>query len=77
MMSDALSKGDWVMWKSHGGKARGKIVKKQTEPTQIKGHKVAASKASPQFIVETDDGKRAAHKASALTRACCEVEKSP
>jgi hypothetical protein len=41
---------------------------KQTEPTQIKGHKVAATKADPQFIVETDDGKRAAHKPSALKK---------
>jgi hypothetical protein len=68
MMSEALSKGDRVTWKSHGGEAHGKVVKKQTEPTQIKGHKVAASKDDPQFIVETDDGKRAAHKPSALTK---------
>ena len=67
-MSESLSKGDRVEWNSHGGKAHGKVVKKQTEPTQIKGHKVAASKDNPQFIVETDEGKRAAHKPSALTR---------
>ena len=66
-MSEALSRGDRVKWKSHGGEARGRVVKKQTKPTQIKGHKVAASKDSPQFIVETDEGKRAAHKPSALT----------
>ncbi len=67
-MSETLSKGDRVKWKSHGGEAHGKVVKKQTAPTQIKGHKVAASRDSPQFIVETDDGKRAAHKASALKK---------
>jgi hypothetical protein len=67
-MSEALSRGDRVKWKSHGGEARGRVVKKQTKPTQIKGHKVAASKDSPQFIVETDEGKRAAHKPSALTK---------
>ena len=44
------------------------MVKKQTTETQIKGHKVAASKDNPQFIVETEEGKRAAHKAEALTR---------
>jgi hypothetical protein len=43
-------------------------VKKQTSPTQIKGHKVAASKDDPQFIVETGDGKRAAHKKDALAK---------
>ena len=68
-MSKAFSKGDRVSWKSHGGEAQGRVVKKQTEPTNIKGHKVAASKAEPQYIVETEEGKRAAHKASALTKA--------
>ena len=60
--------GDKVSWKSHGGEAHGRVVRKQTSPTQIKGHKVAASKEAPQFIVETDEGKRAAHKAGALNR---------
>ncbi|MBA2466303.1 MAG: DUF2945 domain-containing protein [Sphingomonas sp.] len=67
-MSEAFSKGDRVTWNSHGGQAHGKVVKKQTEPTQIKGHKVAATKADPQFIVETDEGKQAAHKPAALTK---------
>lgn len=64
-----LSKGDKVSWKSHGGTAHGKVVRKQTEPTTIKGHKVSASKDNPEYIVETDAGKRAAHKAEALTKA--------
>lgn len=67
-MTEGLAKGDRVTWKSHGGEAHGKVVRKQTEVTRIKGHKVAASKREPQFIVETDDGKRAAHKASALKK---------
>ena len=60
--------GDKVSWKSHGGEAHGRVVRKQTSPTRIKGHKVAASTEEPQFIVETDEGKRAAHKAGALTK---------
>jgi hypothetical protein len=67
-VSKSLSQGDRVSWKSHGGEAHGKVVRKQTEPTHIKGHKVAASKDNPQFIVETDEGKRAAHKAEALSK---------
>jgi hypothetical protein len=67
-MTGTLSKGDRVKWKSHGGEARGIVVKKQTEATQVKGRKIAASKERPQFIVETQDGKRAAYKASALTK---------
>ena len=67
-MADTLKAGDKVKWSSHGGDAHGKVVRKQTSPTQIKGHKVAASADSPQFIVETGEGKRAAHKPGALTR---------
>jgi len=61
-------RGDEVSWKSHGGEAHGKVVKKLTEPTQIKRHEVAASKDNPEFLVETNEGKRAAHKASALSK---------
>ena len=66
-MTGNFSKGDEVSWKSHGGEAHRKVVRKQTRPTRIKGHKVAASPENPQFIVETDEGKRAAHKTEALT----------
>ena len=61
--------GDTVKWKSHGGTAEGKVVKKQTSDTKIKGHTVRASSDEPQFIVESDKGGKAAHKASALTKA--------
>jgi hypothetical protein len=67
-VAEDLKSGDKVSWKSHGGEAHGKVVRKQITPTQIKGHKVAASKENPQYIVETDDGKRAAHKPEALKR---------
>lgn len=67
-MADDLKAGDHVTWKSHGGSAEGKVVRKQTGETRIKGHKVAASKDEPQFIVETEEGKRAAHRPEALTR---------
>jgi hypothetical protein len=67
-MAEDLKAGDKVKWKSHGGEAHGKVVRKQTTPTQIKGHKVAASKDDPQFIVETGEGKRAAHKPGALSK---------
>lgn len=60
--------GDKVKWDSSGGEAHGKVVKKVTSPTRIKSHKVAASKDNPEFIVETDDGKRAAHKPDALKK---------
>jgi hypothetical protein len=68
MAEKRLKKGDKVSWKSHGGTAHGKVVKKQTSPTQIMGHKVAASKDNPEYIVETDEGHKAAHKAGALQK---------
>ena len=67
-MTKTLKAGDRVSWSSHGGKAHGKVVKKVTESMTIKGHKVAASKDNPEYLVETDGGKQAAHKAQALTK---------
>ncbi len=67
-MADDLKAGDKVKWKSHGGEAHGKVVRKQTSETKIKSHVVKASKDNPQFIVETGEGKRAAHKPGALTK---------
>jgi len=60
--------GDRVAWNSHGGTAEGKVVKAVTRRTSVKGHTVDASKDDPQFIVETDEGKRAAHKPEALRK---------
>ena len=67
-MTKQIKVGDKVSWKSHGGTAEGKVVRKLTEPTQIKGHKVAASKDNPEYLVKTEEGKEAAHKAEALTK---------
>jgi hypothetical protein len=67
-MAEEFKPGDRVKWNSHGDEAQGQVVKKQTSATQIKGHKVAASKDDPQFIVETAEGKRAAHKPEALAK---------
>ena len=69
-MSDGktLKAGDKVSWSSHGGTAKGKVVKKVTSPMDIKGHHVAASKHNPEYLVETADGKRAAHKPGVLRK---------
>ena len=68
-MSDKIKVGDRVAWTSSGGRSTGKVVKKQTRPTTIETHKVAASRANPEYIVESDKtGKRAAHKPEALKR---------
>jgi len=67
-MAEHLTKGDKVSWKSHGGTAHGKVVKKLTSPTKIKSHKVAASSHNPEYLVETSEGKQAAHKPEALKK---------
>ena len=63
-----LKKGDKVEWDSSGGHSAGKVVKKITSPTAIKGHKVAASKDNPEYIVRSDKGGEAAHKPGSLTK---------
>ena len=61
-MKNQPNSGDAVTWKNHNGTASGKVVKKQTTLTSIKGHKGTARKDSPQFIGDSDEGKRVARK---------------
>ena len=62
-------KHDEVSWNSSGGESEGHVVKKLTSETHIKGHKVAASKDNPEYLVESDkSGKRAAHKPESLKK---------
>lgn len=69
MAEKTLKKGDKVEWDSSGGHSVGKVVKKVTSPTKIKGHKVAASKDNPEYIVKSDkSGKVAAHKPGSLKK---------
>ncbi|TPG14513.1 DUF2945 domain-containing protein [Sphingomonas oligophenolica] len=62
-------KGDEVTWRSHSGTAHGEVKKKLTGDTKIKSHQVRASPDDPQYLVESDNGGKAAHKASALKKA--------
>ena len=68
-MAKELKKGDKVEWNTSRGKTHGTVEKKQTSPTQIKGHKVAASKDNPEYIVKSaKSGKKAAHKPEELKK---------
>ncbi|MBB4477948.1 DUF2945 domain-containing protein [Rhizobium etli] len=68
-MPKQLNKGDEVDWTTSQGKTEGKVVKKQSSPTKIKGHEVKASAAKPQYIVESDkSGRRAAHRPAELNK---------
>jgi hypothetical protein len=69
-MTKDLKASDTVSWETSQGETHGKIVKRQTEPTQIKTHKVAASKDNPEYIVKSDKtGALAAHKPEALKKS--------
>ena len=68
-MADEFKAGDKVQWNSPQGVGHGKIKKKLTSPTHIKGHEVAASKEHPEYLVVSDKtGAEAAHKADALKK---------
>ncbi len=61
--------GDHVAWDTSQGETHGKVVKKLTATTQIKGHTARATKADPQYLVESDKtGARAAHKPGELRK---------
>ncbi|WP_453976873.1 DUF2945 domain-containing protein [Brevundimonas sp. Marseille-Q4549] len=70
-MSDTTFKaGDKVKWDHSQGTTTAKVIKKVTSETRIKGHKAAASKDNPEYIVESaKTGARAAHKPSELRKA--------
>jgi hypothetical protein len=68
-MTKQLKAGDKVAWDTSQGETKGKVVKKQTTPTKIKSHKVAASPENPEYIVKSDkSGKIAAHKPTELRK---------
>lgn len=70
MTEKTFKKGDKVEWDSSGGHSVGKVVKKLTSSTKVKGHEVAASKDNPEYLVQADkSGGQAAHKPSALKKA--------
>ncbi|MDZ4363140.1 DUF2945 domain-containing protein [Brevundimonas sp.] len=69
MTGKSLKPGDTVSWTHSQGRSTGKVVRKLTHPTHIKGHEVAASPDNPEYLVKSSKtGAEAAHKPSALTK---------
>ena len=69
-MAKELKPGDAVAWNSSQGEVKGKVVRKQTSPTKIKGHPVKASPENPEYIVESDKtGARAGPQARGAEEA--------
>ena len=70
IMAKKFYAGEEVRWQTSQGETKGKIIKKQTSPTKIKGHEVKASKSNPEYIVQSEkSGAKAAHKPDALKKA--------
>ncbi|WP_380871740.1 hypothetical protein ACFB49_26940 [Sphingomonas sp. DBB INV C78] len=68
MADNNFRSSDGVSWNSRDGKAHGRAVRKTTTDMRIRSHVAAASGENPQYGVATNDGKRAVHKPTALTR---------
>lgn len=69
MTEKTFKAGDTVAWDHSQGTTTGKVVRKITKPTTIKGHKAAASPDNPEYIVESGKtGARAAHRPDELRR---------
>jgi Hypervirulence associated proteins TUDOR domain len=70
MTEKTFKAGDAVRWDHSQGTTEGKVIRKVTKPMTIKGHKVAASKDNPEYLVESDKtGARAAHRPEELRKA--------
>jgi hypothetical protein len=68
-MARQLKTGVRVAWRSSGGGSVGRVERKLTSVGKIKGHQVAASEDSPEYLVRSEkSGRIAAHKPSALRR---------
>src|SRR5262245_20108088 len=62
-------KGERVAWDTSQGETTGRIVRKLTTKTRIKGYTAKPTKDAPQYLVRSDkSGKKAAHKASELRK---------
>jgi Hypervirulence associated proteins TUDOR domain len=68
-MAKQFKPGDRVNWDTPQGETRGKVVRKLTSKTRIKGHTAKADPEHPQYLVESEkSGTRAAHKPDALKK---------
>lgn len=68
-MTVEFKMGDHVSWNSEAGRVSGTIRRKITTPITFKGYTVRASKATPQYLIESDKTDHLAmHKGSALRR---------
>ena len=64
-----LKRGERVSWNASQGSIDGTVEKTLTSPTDIKGHRVAASPDNPEILVKSEKtGATAAHKPGKLKK---------
>ncbi|HWS99320.1 MAG TPA: DUF2945 domain-containing protein [Pyrinomonadaceae bacterium] len=68
MANITLRVGDRVRWQSGGRLTEGRVIKIAFESGRIGDFVYDASRDFPRYIVETDEGHRAAHRPEALSR---------
>ena len=69
MANITLRVGDRVTWKSGGRLAAGQVVRIAFESGRIGDFVYGASREDPRYIIETDEGRPAAHRAEVLSRS--------
>jgi hypothetical protein len=68
-MAVEFKRGDRVEWRFGRGTAVGRIRRKLTARTTVRGQVVAASRDDPRYLVETDrSGRQVAKRPGALKR---------
>ncbi|MEE1820506.1 DUF2945 domain-containing protein [Streptomyces sp. SP18ES09] len=64
-----FSRGDEVVWRTHGTETEGTVERKVTQRTRKAGRTVDASPDDPQYEVRSDkSGQTAVHKPGALKK---------
>ena len=68
-MPGGFKRGDHVSWNSEAGRVSGVVRRTINAPIKFKGYTVHASRAEPQYLIESDKTDHLAmHKASALRK---------
>jgi hypothetical protein len=68
-MAKTLKAGDKVKWDTSQGETHGKVKKKLTKTTRIKGHVAKATPDHPEYLVQSDkSGDLAAHRPEELRK---------
>ncbi|MFH9264757.1 MULTISPECIES: DUF2945 domain-containing protein [unclassified Streptomyces] len=69
MTEKKLSKGDDVVWRSHGQDVEGSVTGRIEKRTKRAGRTVDASEEEPQYEVRSDKtGRKAVHRPESLDR---------